>query len=120
MSISRLFRDTENCTDWEEMEEEVYRLIKRLQRKPNKAGYRLNPGSILNAYREGDLTFAKSVKALKQWHRWKNEQEKKSLARRNYVRDKKGRFHKCRSQNTMLHPFGHCRKCGRSWDEAHE
>ncbi|TAL49269.1 hypothetical protein EPN83_01890 [Patescibacteria group bacterium] len=58
-------------TDWEKVVEQVNAGIKKLQRKPKslKKGFTLHPGSILNAYREGDLTFRQAVRAL---DRWKN------------------------------------------------
>jgi len=51
------------------MVKEVNALVERLQQKPDskKDGYSYNPGSILNAYREGDLTFDKAVKELERW-----------------------------------------------------
>lgn len=56
-------------TDWDQMIKEVNFLIKRLQQKPDseKAGHSPNPGSILNAYREGDLTFNEAVEELERW-----------------------------------------------------
>lgn len=56
-------------TDWDSMIAEVNNLSKRLQKKPRqlKKGYYLKPGSILNAYREGDVTFKKAVAELKKW-----------------------------------------------------
>jgi len=38
----------------------------KLKRKPRrfKLGYQLSPGGILNAFREGDLTFKQAVRAI--------------------------------------------------------
>ena len=60
-------------TDWANMALEVIALISRLQNKPTemKMGYSLSPGGILNAYREGDLTFKQAVKALEKWRQGK-------------------------------------------------
>lgn len=60
-------RSISKRTDWEQMTKEVYALIARLRRKPLKLGYQCFPGGILNAYREGDLTFKGAVKALENW-----------------------------------------------------
>jgi hypothetical protein len=38
-----------------------------LQKKPKKIGYQSSPGDILNAYREGDITFEEAVKELEAW-----------------------------------------------------
>lgn len=54
-------------TDWENMVKEVGALIQRLQAKPVKLAYSFTPGSILNAYREGDLSFNEAVERLEQW-----------------------------------------------------
>lgn len=64
-------RSIKKRTDWEQMTKEVAALIARLRRKPNKLGYQCHPGSILNAYREGDITFNKAVKELERWKDWK-------------------------------------------------
>jgi hypothetical protein len=48
-------------TDWDTMADEVHELIVRLRQKPEKRGYQLSPGGILNAYREGDITFEEAV-----------------------------------------------------------
>jgi len=60
-------------TDWEQMALEVLALIKRLQKKPVKTLYYFCPGSILKAYREGDLTFKKAVRALETWKKSKTK-----------------------------------------------
>ena len=56
---------------WEEMIDRVNTTIKKLQRKPKsmKGGHYLEPGSILDAYCEGDLTFKQAVKELEIWKR---------------------------------------------------
>jgi hypothetical protein len=56
---------------WDEMIERVNHLNKKLQRKPKelKAAHSWDPGSILNAYREGNLTFKQAVRELKRWKR---------------------------------------------------
>ena len=55
--------------DWAALVHLVNRTIQQLQRKPVelRGGYYLEPGSILNAYREGDLTFDAAKKALETW-----------------------------------------------------
>jgi hypothetical protein len=44
-----------------------------LAKKPGhlKAGISYHPGSILNAYREGDVTFEEGVKLLTEWKEMK-------------------------------------------------
>ena len=59
-----------NRTDWEQMKAEVFALILRLQQQPKKIGYAFHPGGILNAYREGDLTFDQAVKTLEEWKKF--------------------------------------------------
>ncbi len=61
--------DVSKRTDWEEMKKEVIALIKRLQQKPEeeRRDFDLEPGSILNTYREGDLTFGNAVAKIKEW-----------------------------------------------------
>ena len=54
-------------TDWEKMADEVHDLIVRLRQKPEKRGYQLSPGGILNAYREGDLTFEQATAVIDGW-----------------------------------------------------
>ena len=57
-------------TDWDEMSKEVLNLIKRLRKKPKskKLAYQISPAGILNAFCEGDLTFAQAKKELgKHW-----------------------------------------------------
>ncbi len=51
---------------WEKRIDEVNRLHAELQKKPDhlKKGYALAPAGILNAYREGDLSFDEAVKFL--------------------------------------------------------
>jgi hypothetical protein len=67
----------ENCTrtlpathaEWNELMNEVNELARVLRNKPAalKIGHSMHPGSILNAYREGDLNFDESVTALSKW-----------------------------------------------------
>ena len=56
-------------TDWDQMIKEVKSLIEGLRYKPKskKALHYLDPGSILNAFREGDLTFDEAITELKKW-----------------------------------------------------
>lgn len=56
-------------TDWDCMAKEVISLIRRLQKKPRemRLGYQRSPGGIINAYREGDITFKKAVLELERW-----------------------------------------------------
>jgi hypothetical protein len=58
-------------TDWQQMIQEVNALNRRLQKKPRelKLGYQCSSGGILNAYREGNLTFRGAVAALKRWRK---------------------------------------------------
>lgn len=52
--------------DWEKKVEELNKLHQELQNKPDseKKGYALHPGAILNAYREGDISFEEALDAL--------------------------------------------------------
>lgn len=52
--------------EWEEKVEQLNKLHKELQQKPpsEKKGYSLHPGGILNAYREGDLSFDEAILEL--------------------------------------------------------
>jgi hypothetical protein len=54
---------------WNSMRNELNELHQRLQEKPDseKMGYAVCPGGILNAYREGDITFKQAVKAIEEW-----------------------------------------------------
>jgi hypothetical protein len=56
-------------TDWENLLLVVNEGVRKLNRKPRymRNSCWMNPGSILQAYREGDLTFHQAVKALKKW-----------------------------------------------------
>ena len=64
-------------TDWSKMSKEVRALITRLRRRPQKLGFiQCSPGGILNAYREGDITFNRAVKELE---RWKDNEIKEAL-----------------------------------------
>lgn len=55
--------------DWDALVVALNELHSVVQRKPRskKIGFALNPGGILNAYREGDLTFNQAVKHLVRW-----------------------------------------------------
>ena len=59
---------------WDGLVVAVNALTGILKYKPRsmRTGYSLNPGSILNAYREGDLTFNQALKALKYLNKRKN------------------------------------------------
>ena len=65
--------------DWADTISTVNSLMQKLKRKPRalKIQYYLNPGSILNAYREGDITFKQAVKALNRWQRWKRQKQRR-------------------------------------------
>ncbi len=56
---------------WSTLTEYVNSYHKMLQKKPRlfRRAFRSDPGSILNAYREGDLTFKQAVKELEKWRR---------------------------------------------------
>ena len=58
--------DTFLRTDWEQMRQELNRIHERLLQKPDseKLAYQLSFGSILNAYREGDISFAEAIDQL--------------------------------------------------------
>jgi len=58
-----------NDTDWRGIVVGVNVLMRVLKNKPTylKIGYLLHPSGILNAYREGDLTFNQAVKELERW-----------------------------------------------------
>lgn len=43
--------------DWELEVNKLNEIHRELQSKPRKKGFQLSPGGILNAYREGDLSF---------------------------------------------------------------
>jgi len=53
--------------DWEQKVEELNKLHRELQGKPQeeKKGFVLSVGGILNAYREGDLSFEDARNLLK-------------------------------------------------------
>jgi len=52
--------------EWEEKVEQLNKLHTELQQKPDseKKGYSLHPGGILNAFREGDLSFREAILEL--------------------------------------------------------
>ena len=52
--------------EWEQKREEINRLLRELQLKPIEAkrGYQLSVGGILNAYREGDISFEDACNLL--------------------------------------------------------
>jgi hypothetical protein len=54
---------------WKQMRNQLNELHKKLQQKPDseKMGYAVCPGGILNAYREADITFKQTVKAIEEW-----------------------------------------------------
>lgn len=54
--------------DWDELVNQVNDLHGMLAEKPRqlRIGYQCSPGGILNAYREGDLTFNEAVKEIEQ------------------------------------------------------
>jgi len=45
---------------------------------------------------------------------------RKSKPKRLYVRDRKGRFHRCPGSALNRRPLGHCRKCGYEWNDGWE
>jgi hypothetical protein len=59
--------------DWCARVEEANKSHSLLKRKPRKfkAGFQFCPGGILNAYREGDLTFKQAVRQLEKWKGYK-------------------------------------------------
>ena len=52
--------------EWDKKTEQLNKLHVELQHKPaaEKKGYSLRPGGILNAYREGDLSFDEAIEEL--------------------------------------------------------
>jgi hypothetical protein len=54
---------------WGGLTEALNFLHSELQRKPRhiRSPYQLSPGGILNAYREGDISFKRAVKDLESW-----------------------------------------------------
>jgi hypothetical protein len=52
---------------WDALVDQANALRRQLDSKPRalRVGYTLHPGSILNAYREGDVTFAEAVEAIR-------------------------------------------------------
>ncbi|MDD5217889.1 MAG: hypothetical protein PHS88_07275 [Candidatus Omnitrophica bacterium] len=55
--------------DWKALTVALNELHSLLQQKPRreKCGFQGSPGGILNAYREGDVTFEQAVRHLKGW-----------------------------------------------------
>lgn len=53
--------------NWDAIIKRANATRKALDEKPRhlRVGYSLHPGSILNAYREGDATFAEAVEAIR-------------------------------------------------------
>lgn len=51
------------------MREQINELHTKLSEKPDseKMGFCLSPGGILNAYREGDISFTRAVERLTEW-----------------------------------------------------
>lgn len=54
---------------WDSKREQVNKLVEELQGKPNEfmLGHFEYPESILNAYREGDVSFGDAVQELQRW-----------------------------------------------------
>lgn len=54
---------------WNLMRNEINNLHKKLLQKPasERMGYPLVAGGILNAYREGDVSFDDAIEQLKEW-----------------------------------------------------
>jgi hypothetical protein len=52
--------------DWYGLTDAANAIRTLLNRKPRsrRLGYRVCPGGILNAYREGDLSFSRAVRAI--------------------------------------------------------
>lgn len=59
----------EKKKNWDALVVAVNELHSIVQRKPRdeKGPFQLSPGGILNAYREGDVTFKQAVKHLERW-----------------------------------------------------
>lgn len=55
--------------NWKALVEQANDISSLLRRKPqrHKIGYQCSPSGILNAYREGDLTFKQAVRELERW-----------------------------------------------------
>jgi hypothetical protein len=54
---------------WNSKREELNKLLKELQQKPQSEiiGHIKTPPGILNAYREGDVSFNDAIKELREW-----------------------------------------------------
>lgn len=71
----------ENQKYWDKIVTQANDLRKILNNKPAlcKRGFVFSPPGILNAYREGDLSFDEAVQRLEEWHanadKWKAEAE---------------------------------------------
>jgi len=61
-----MISDIDEAYYWQQKREAINHLIRELQAKPAKymMGYQISPGGILNAYREGDITFDDACKLL--------------------------------------------------------
>lgn len=59
--------------DWKRIVAVVNANHELLKRKPRrlKIGFQMTPAGILNAYREGDLTFKQAVHHLEKWKKRK-------------------------------------------------
>lgn len=66
--------------DWKALVNAVNELHVLVQHKPRseRSGFQLSPGGILNAYREGDLTFKQAVKHLENWAQRHNGKKRAS------------------------------------------
>ena len=55
--------------NWTALIEEINKKHALLKRKPRrlKLGYQISPEGILNAFREGDLTFKQAADSLRRW-----------------------------------------------------
>ena len=54
---------------WKQMRNQLNELHEKLSQKPEneKMGFAFCPGGVLNAYREGDITFERAVEVLNEW-----------------------------------------------------
>jgi|GEM_PF-5288056 len=60
-----------DSSEWLGLVEAANAISGILKRKPKvlRKGFGLHPGGILNAFREGDVSFRQAVKQLHVWHR---------------------------------------------------
>lgn len=68
----------EKETDWDALVSSVNKAHSLLRRKPRsrRAAFPTSPGGILNAYREGDVSFKQAVRHLECWAQGQQQQHR--------------------------------------------